>query len=83
MKTPPAPAAPRATAPHAQPVPTRADHAVSQAAQESGDDGTTQSTDWMAERIQGAKPAPGVPVTNEKRDRSARGATRESRRGSY
>ncbi len=73
----------QAKAPHAAPVPTRADHAVSEAAQATGDDGTTQSSDWMAERTQGAQPAPGVPITNEKRDSSARGKSRESRRGNY
>ena len=83
MKPRPAPSHDESTrpkTPHAKPVPTRADHAVSQAAQATGDDGTMQSSDWMAERTQGANPPPGVPVTNEKRDRSARGGTRESRR---
>ena len=86
MKPRPAPVHDESThpqAPHARPRPTRADHAVSEAAQASGDDGTTQSADWMAERTQGANPPPGVPVTSEKRDRSARGSTRESRRGRY
>ncbi len=72
-----------ASAPHATPRATRADHAVSEAAQATGDDGTTQSSDWMAERIQDAKPAPGVPAAGGKRDGRDRGGTRESRRGSY
>lgn len=86
MKTRPTPRdtkAARATAPHATPLGQRADRSVSEAAQAGGDDGTTQSSDWMAERTLPADPPEGVPISGPKQDTSGRGNARESRRGSY
>ncbi len=80
-QTTPRPTRPKA--PHATPLATRADRSVSEAAQASGDDGTTQSSDWMAERTQPAAPAPGVSISGPKQDTSGRGNAKESRRGSY
>jgi len=79
----------------AHPLPGRAstNQAVSSSAERLGgdDDGTMQSSDWMAERRipapgePGSKtPAPeGTPITSEKTDSARQGRARESRRGSY
>jgi hypothetical protein len=102
-KTPAPPARPAAPARTpavdvAHPIPGRAstNQSVSRSAERLGsdDDGTMQSSDWMAERRvpapgeAGAKapaaPAPeGTPITSEKRDAARQGRARESRRGSY
>jgi hypothetical protein len=86
------------TVPITSPGSAQARHSASRAAQASGDDGTTQSSDWMAERIMGGGtpdaggstqaaqegPAPqGVPIDTAKHDTSQRGKTVESRRGSH
>ena len=79
----------------AHPLPGLAstNQAVSSLAERLGgdDDGTMQSSDWMAERRipapgePGSKtPAPeGTPITSEKTDSARQGRARESRRGSY
>ena len=84
-----------ATADVAHPLPGLAstNQAVSSSAERLGgdDDGTMQSSDWMAERRVPApgeagskRPAPeGTPITSEKTDSARQGRARESRRGSY
>lgn len=83
------------TADVAHPLPGRAstNQAVSSSAERLGgdDEGTMQSSDWMAERRVPAPgeagstaPAPeGTPITSEKTDSARQGRARESRRGSY
>jgi hypothetical protein len=84
---------PKAEVAHPLPGLASTNQAVSSSAERLGgdDDGTMQSSDWMAERRipapgePGSKtPAPeGTPITSEKTDSARQGRARESRRGSY
>ena len=84
---------PKTEVAHPQPGRASTNQAVSSSAERLGgdDDGTMQSSDWMAERRipapgePGSKtPAPeGTPITSGKTDSARQGRARESRRGSY
>lgn len=70
----------------AHPVPPRASRsqAVSAAAERlAGSDGTTQASDWLAERrVEPPTEPEGTPVNSPRKDASRQGRARESRRGS-
>ena len=76
-------AVPPRSAPTRTPTPGIGEKAADQPGV-SGDSGTTQSSDWLAERQhQAPPPEPATPMGTSEKQAQNRGRAKESRRGSF